>query len=76
MIDAPVARTVEYMLKDLGLALGMGNEFQASLLLGSLSNQLYESAKAAGKGKNYYPVLITLLEDLTVVKVRSEVSDT
>ncbi len=64
--------SVEYMLKDLGLALGMGREFQVPLLLGSLSNQLYESARVAGKGKNYYPVIITLLEDLTGVKVRSE----
>jgi 2-hydroxymethylglutarate dehydrogenase len=67
--------SVEYMLKDLGLALGMGKDFQVPLLLGSLSNQLYESARAAGKGKNYYPVIITMLEDLTGVKVRSEVNE-
>jgi len=64
--------SVEYMLKDLSLALGMGKEFQVPLLLGSLVSQLYESVRATGKGKNYYPVVITLLEDLTGVKVRME----
>ena len=64
--------SVEYMLKDLSLALGMGKEFQVPLLLGSLVSQFYESVRATGKGKNYYPVVMTLLEDLTGVKVRME----
>jgi 2-hydroxymethylglutarate dehydrogenase len=64
--------SVDYILKDLGIALDMGKEFQVPLLLGSLANQLYQSVRAKGKGKNYYPVIITMLEDLTGVQVRSK----
>ena len=63
---------VDYTMKDIGLALQTGMELHVPLLLGSLANQIYESARAAGKSKNYFPVVITLLEDLTGVKVRNK----
>jgi 3-hydroxyisobutyrate dehydrogenase-like beta-hydroxyacid dehydrogenase len=63
---------VDYTLKDMGLALETGKELNVPLLLGSLSSQIYESVRATGKSKNYFPVVITMLEGLTGVKVRSE----
>ncbi len=64
---------VDYTMKDMGLALETGKELHVPLLFGSLASQLYESARAAGKSKNYFPVVITMLEELTGVKVRSEI---
>ena len=63
---------VEYILKDLGLVLQTAKELQMPLFFTSLANQLYEFAKASGKGKNYYPVVVTIFEELTGVKVRSK----
>jgi len=63
---------VDYTIKDLGLALQTAMELHVPLLFGSLANQVYEGARAAGKSKNYFPVVITLLEEMTGVKVRSE----
>jgi len=61
---------VDYTMKDLGLALETGKDLHVPLVLGSLATQLYESARAAGKSKNYFPVVVTMLEDLTGVKLR------
>jgi len=63
---------VDYMMKDLGLALETGKSLHVPLPFGALAMQAYESARAAGKGKKYYPVVITQWEELTGVKVRSE----
>ena len=64
--------SVDYMLKDLGIALDMGKEFQVPLFQGSLASQSYQSLRARGKGKKYYPVIITMLEEWTGVRVRRE----
>ena len=63
---------VDYMMKDLSLAMETGKRLHVPLPLGALAMQAYESARAAGKGKKYYPVVITQWEELTGVKVRSE----
>ncbi|MBI5967496.1 MAG: NAD-binding protein [Deltaproteobacteria bacterium] len=63
---------VDYMIKDLGLAMETGKSLHVPLLFGALAMQVYESARAAGKGQKYYPVVITQWEELTGVKVRSE----
>lgn len=63
---------VDYTIKDLGLALQTGMELHVPLLFGSLANQVYEWARAVGRSKNYFPVVITMLEEMTGVKVRSE----
>jgi len=63
---------VDYMIKDLGLAMETGKSLHVPLPFGALAMQVYESARAAGKGKKYYPVVITQWEELTGVKVRNE----
>jgi 3-hydroxyisobutyrate dehydrogenase/2-hydroxymethylglutarate dehydrogenase len=63
---------VDYILKDLGLILESGKELQVPLLMTSLAAQLYEFARASGMSKNYFPVIIRILENLTGVEVRSK----
>jgi hypothetical protein len=56
----------------LGLILETGKELQVPLLLSSLGMQLYEFPWSSGKGKNYFPVVIGVLEEVTGVKIRSK----
>jgi 3-hydroxyisobutyrate dehydrogenase-like beta-hydroxyacid dehydrogenase len=67
--------SVDYLMKDIGLALETGKNLHVPLPFGALAMQAYESARAAGKSKKYYPVVITQWEELTGVKVRGEGSD-
>ncbi len=62
--------SVDYMMKDLGLALETGKGLHVPLPFTALAMQVYESARAAGKSKRYYPVVITQWEELTGVQVR------
>lgn len=61
---------VNYMLKDLDLALTTGKKFNVPLYFGSLATQAYEQARAAGYEAEYHPVVIRALEELTGVEVR------
>jgi 3-hydroxyisobutyrate dehydrogenase len=61
---------VDYIIKDLDLALTTATENQVPLNFGSAARQTYEWAKAAGYGDRYYPVIFRLLEKLTGVEVR------
>ena len=60
----------DYILKDLGLILETGKEQQVPLLLSALANQLYEFTRASGWSKNYFPVVVRLLEKAAGVEVR------
>lgn len=64
--------SVDYMKKDLELALDLGKDLNVPTLFGSLANQMYEFARAKGKAANYHPVVISVWEDLVGVKVRSK----
>ena len=61
---------VNYMLKDLDLALTTGKEYKVPLYFGALAAQAYEQARAAGYEEEYHPVVIRALEDLTGIRVR------
>ena len=61
----------EYILKDLGLVLETGKDLEVPLLLTAIAKQLYEFTKASGRRKNYFPVVVQVLEEITGVKVRS-----
>lgn len=63
---------VDYMIKDLGLALVTGAGHQVPLYFGSLACQAYELARAAGYDDRYHPAVIRPLEELTGVKVRAD----
>jgi 3-hydroxyisobutyrate dehydrogenase len=65
---------VDYILKDLGLIMGTGKESSVPLFLTSVATQLYEFARASGMNKNYFPVVIRILEHLTGVEVRTKTS--
>lgn len=63
---------IDLQYKDLQLAISAAKELQVPLYLGNLSQQVYESARAAGLGKKDISAVITLLEDLCDVEVRTE----
>lgn len=62
--------SVDYMMKDLGLALETGKGLHVPLPFTALAMQVYEAVRAAGKNQKYYPVVITQWEDLVGVQVR------
>ena len=62
---------VDYMLKDLGLALSTGNQMRVPLHFAGLSAQQYIQAGAGGESKKYHPAVIRPLEKLVGVEVRS-----
>jgi len=61
----------EYILKDLGLIMETGKDLGVPLILSSVATQLYEFTKASGMDKNYFPVVVKVLENITGIKVRS-----
>ena len=66
---------VDYMIKDLNLALITGAEYHVPLHFGSLACQAYEIARAAGYSERYHPVVIRPLEELTGIEVRADLKD-
>jgi 2-hydroxy-3-oxopropionate reductase len=66
---------VDYMLKDLDLALSTGNQLRVPLHFAALSAQQYILAGASGESKRYHPAVIRPLEKLAGVEVRSEKSE-
>ncbi|UCF95092.1 MAG: NAD(P)-dependent oxidoreductase [Desulfobacterales bacterium] len=61
---------VAYMLKDLGLALNLGDSLHVPLSFTALAAQFYQHAMASGEGNRYHPVVIRTLERLTGIEVR------
>ncbi len=64
--------SVDYMRKDLKLAMDMADELKVPLVFGGLADQLYQMARAKGAEKNYHPVVVTLLEELVGVQVKGD----
>jgi len=64
--------SVEYMLKDIGLALKTGASLNVPLFFAGLTAQFYQQGIAAGVGKQYHPAVIRPLEEMTGVRVRSK----
>ena len=63
---------VDYMLKDLDLALSTGTKLRIPLHFAALAAQQYISAGAGGESKKYHPAVIRPLEKLAGVEVRTE----
>jgi 3-hydroxyisobutyrate dehydrogenase len=61
---------IDYIMKDLHLAMETAETYQIPQYFGSLAYQTYAFAKASGYGKQYYPAVIKVLENLTGVNVR------
>ena len=66
---------IDYIIKDLDLALVTSTKYHVPIYLGSLARQAYELARAAGYSERYYPVVIKPLEELTGVEVRADLED-
>jgi len=63
---------VDYMLKDLGLALSTGVALRVPLHFAALAAQHYVLAGASGESKRYHPAVIRPFERLAGVEVRSQ----
>lgn len=63
---------VEYIMKDIGLALKTAERFHVPQYFGALAMQTYEYASAAGYGDRYYPVVVKILEKLVGVEIRAD----
>jgi len=65
------AFSIDHLHKDVALAVNLGKDQQVRMLLGALTQQLLEEARAAGYGQQDEAALIRPLEELTGVKVRA-----
>jgi len=63
---------VEYMIKDISLALRTAESLHVPQYFAALALQTYESAAASGLGKLYYPVVAKVAEKLAGVEIRSD----
>ncbi len=66
---------VDYIMKDLNLALVTAEKYHVPQYFGSLAYQAYEFARASGYSKQYYPTVIQILEKLAGVEVRGETEE-
>jgi 3-hydroxyisobutyrate dehydrogenase-like beta-hydroxyacid dehydrogenase len=64
--------SVDLMRKDLSLGFDVADALKVPLVLSRVTDQLYQGARAAGRTENYHPVVVTVLEDLCGVKIRSK----
>jgi 3-hydroxyisobutyrate dehydrogenase-like beta-hydroxyacid dehydrogenase len=63
---------VDYIMKDLDLAMGIAEKYHVPQYFGSLACQAYESARSSGYANQYYPAVIQVLEKLAGVEVRGK----
>lgn len=66
---------VEYIIKDINLALKTAENYHVPQQFGPLALKTYESAVAAGYGDLYYPVVVKVLEELAGVEVRADLGE-
>jgi 2-hydroxy-3-oxopropionate reductase len=64
--------TVDIMAKDVGYALNMARTLDLPVPVTALVHELFRMAKAQGKGSKAQPVLITLWEEWTGIRVGGE----
>lgn len=64
--------SVDFMRKDLSLAFELGDQLKVPLTFGAMADQMYQAVRAKGRAANYHPVVVTLLEELAGVQVRSK----
>jgi 3-hydroxyisobutyrate dehydrogenase-like beta-hydroxyacid dehydrogenase len=65
------AFSIDHLHKDVALAVGLGKDERVRMVLGAMTQQVLEEARAAGHGGSDIAALIRPLEDLTGVKVRA-----
>jgi 3-hydroxyisobutyrate dehydrogenase-like beta-hydroxyacid dehydrogenase len=65
--------SIDYEMKDLGLALSTADQFHVPQQFCALAYQTYQQARALGLSKQYYPAVIEVFERLAGVKVRTSV---
>jgi len=66
---------VDYIMKDLDLAMHTAAKYNVPQYFGSMAYQTYERARAAGYRERYYPVVIKVMEELAGVEMRADLED-
>jgi len=61
---------VDLMYKDLGLAHNLATQYKVPTLLGATCRQVFELARATGKGRKDFSAILTLLEEIVGVEAR------
>ncbi|MEM2424724.1 MAG: NAD(P)-dependent oxidoreductase [candidate division WOR-3 bacterium] len=64
--------SLDYAIKDLGIALDYAKKLKIPMPMVSLAHTLYQMASATGRGNDDFTAVICLLEELSGVKVRSK----
>jgi 2-hydroxymethylglutarate dehydrogenase len=61
---------VDLALKDLNFAVNLGKSYQMPMTIAEVTRRIYEEAKSKGLGRKDHTAIITLLEELTGVRIR------
>jgi len=69
--DFAPAFSISHLHKDVALAVSLGKDQQVRMLLGAMTQQVLEEARASGHAEEDMSAMIRPLEDLTGVKVRA-----
>ena len=64
--------SVDLMYKDLGLAQNLASACKVPILLGAEVRQVFEMARAAGRGRKDFSAILTTLEEIVGVRARFE----
>ncbi|MEL6682715.1 MAG: NAD(P)-dependent oxidoreductase [Pseudomonadota bacterium] len=67
-----IAFNIDLALKDLGFAMGFGQEFQVPLELAEMTQRTYIAARDAYGGDAQSPMIVKLLEDLLETDLRAD----
>lgn len=62
---------VDYIMKDIGLAMKTAKELNMPLMIASFVHEIYAMLRAKGRGKGYYPEIITIFEDYAGIELKS-----
>ncbi|MFH1955238.1 MAG: NAD(P)-dependent oxidoreductase [Pseudomonadota bacterium] len=63
---------VDYIMKDIGLAMKTAKELNMPLMIASFVYEIYAMLKAKGRGKGYHPEVITIFEDYAGIEVKGK----
>ncbi len=66
---------VEYIIKDINLALKTADSLDVPQSFGPLALKTYEAAVEAGYGDLYYPVVVKVMEKLAGVEIRADLEE-
>ena len=64
--------SINYMLKDLGLAMDTARDAKVPLLFGALAQQMYEASRARGDADKFWVAVARVVEEFGGARVRRD----